>query len=86
LFVKGTKPFRILSIESTAGSFQFQVTDQSTTSHLIPVTFTAGNQAGKISETIEIKTDLGAVTTCIASATITDDSSAEEEAGAAALE
>lgn len=72
LFVKGTKPFRILSIESASGRFQFQVSEESKTSHLIPIIFTAGDQAGRFSETIEIKTDLGTVTTCLASATITD--------------
>ncbi len=74
LFVKGSKPFRIVSIECDGDCFKFQTTDQATAAHLVPVQFTAGGTPGKISQKIEIKTDLGpnAITTCMASATIAD--------------
>ena len=74
LFVKGSKPFKILSIECEGDCFKFQTTDKSTAAHLVPLTFTAGGTPGKISQKIEIKTDLGsgATTTCVASATITE--------------
>ena len=74
LFVKGSKPFKILSIKCEGDCFKFQTTDKSTAAHLVPVTFTASGTPGKISQKIEIKTDLGsgATTTCVASATITD--------------
>ena len=73
LFVKGTKPFKITSIECPGGCFQFGTTEKTMTAHLIPITFTASDTPGKISQSIEIKTDLGATTTCVASATITDE-------------
>jgi hypothetical protein len=79
LFVKGTKPFKIVSIECEGDCFKFQTSDKSTAAHMVPLTFTAGNTPGKISQKIEIKTDLGtgATTTCLASATITEPSKAE---------
>ena len=79
LFVKGSKPFKILSIECEGDCFKFQTTDKSTAAHMVPLTFTAGDTPGKISQKIEIKTDLGsgATTTCLASATITEPSESE---------
>ncbi|MGM0486204.1 MAG: DUF1573 domain-containing protein [Planctomycetota bacterium] len=72
LFVRGSKPFKITSIDCTGDSFEFTVPDTSKPAHLVPVTFTAGAESGSISEEIEIKTDLGATTRCTASATITE--------------
>lgn len=72
LVVKGKKPFRILKVECEDGCFEFKTPgDKQNPLHFIPVTFTA-DSAGKISETIKIETDLGsgAVTTCIATATV----------------
>jgi hypothetical protein len=62
LVVKGAKPFRILSITCDDKSFEFGTpTDQTPkTLHLVPVTFIAGENAGKIAKTIKIQTDLGA--------------------------
>ncbi|MHB8972560.1 MAG: DUF1573 domain-containing protein [Pirellulaceae bacterium] len=82
LFVKGTKPFKILSIECEGDCFKFQTSDKSTAAHMVPLTFTAGNTPGKLSQKIEIKTDLGAgaTTTCLASATITEPSKSENAA------
>ncbi len=74
LFVKGTKPFKITGIESPGDCFQFHTKDELTRTHLVPVTFTASDKPGKINQKIEIMTDLGATTSCMASATITDES------------
>lgn len=72
LFVRGSKPFKITSIDCIGHSFEFTVPDTSKPAHLVPVTFTAGTEPGSISADIEIKTDLGATTRCTASATITE--------------
>jgi hypothetical protein len=61
LVIKGKKPFRILSITCDDKSFTFrQQSDSSPKAlHLVPVTFTAGSDAGKITKSIRIETDLG---------------------------
>lgn len=61
LVVKAKKPFRILSIQCDDKSFQFDTKDeeQAKLVHLIPVTFLAGKDAGKVLKTIRIETDLG---------------------------
>lgn len=61
LVVKAKKPFRILSITCDDKSFQFDTSDEKTAKplHLIPVTFVAGKEAGKVLKTIRIETDLG---------------------------
>lgn len=61
--VRGTKPFRILSITSDADCFQFTPSpDDKTpkTVHVVPITFIAGKEPGKVTHTIRIETDLGA--------------------------
>ncbi len=64
LVVRGKQPFRILSIQCGDESFQFDTSDAATPKpiHLIPVTFTPRDARGKISRTIRIETDLGAMT------------------------
>jgi hypothetical protein len=64
LVVKGKKPFRILGIACDDPSFQFDTSkeDDAKELHLIPVTFSAGTDAGKIVKTIKIKTDQGEMT------------------------
>jgi len=59
LVVKGKKPFRIMSISCDDQSFQFDTSkdDASKELHLIPVTFMAGSDLGKVTKTIKIKTD-----------------------------
>lgn len=61
LVIKGKKPFRVLSISCDDKSFQFDtVADQSSKElHLIPVTFTAGSDLGKVTKSIKIETDAG---------------------------
>ena len=61
LVIKGKGPFRILSISCDNKSFAFDTSADKTakTVHLIPVTFLAGTDAGKVVKTIKIKTDQG---------------------------
>jgi len=61
LVLKGNKPFRVLNISCDDESFQFDLSqaNEPKTLHLIPVTFTAGTELGKVVKTIRIKTDHG---------------------------
>ncbi len=61
LVVKGKKPFRILSIACDGEGFRFDTSKENEAKvvHVVPVTFTAGTEPGKISKTIRIETDLG---------------------------
>jgi hypothetical protein len=61
LVIKGSRPFRILSITCDDQSFEFDTSDidNSKPLHLVPVTFMAGADAGKVTKTIRIVTDLG---------------------------
>jgi hypothetical protein len=62
--VKGKKPFKILSITCNDKSFKFDTSKESGAKelHLIPVTFLAGSDTGKVAKTIKIKTDQGEMT------------------------
>jgi hypothetical protein len=61
LVVKSKKPFRVLGVTCDDKSFQFDTSkaDEAKELHLIPVTFTAGTDAGKVVKSIKIKTDQG---------------------------
>jgi hypothetical protein len=61
LVVRAKQPFRILSVQCDGKGFEFDTSaEQSAKSlHLIPVTFVAGEEPGKILKTIRIETDLG---------------------------
>ena len=61
LVVQGKQPFRIISISCDDESFEFDTSanDEPKTLHLIPVTFVAGEDRGKVSRTIRIETDFG---------------------------
>ena len=58
LVVRGKKPFKITSIDCPE-CFQIEPSQDSKVVHLIPVVFTAGDQAGRVAETIKIHTDQG---------------------------
>lgn len=64
LVVKSKKPFKILSITCDDKSFEFSTPteDAAKPVHLIPVTFKAGDDLGKIVKTIKIQTDQGQFT------------------------
>jgi len=60
LIVRGKKPFRILSIHCDDDSFEFEAADpfgDPKRLHIIPVTFVAGQNTGKVTKTIRIETD-----------------------------
>ena len=60
LVVKGNKPFRIVGVDCDDKRFKFDTSSDSSPKalHLIPVTYVAGSEPGKVSETIRIETDL----------------------------
>ena len=64
LVVKSKKPFKILAINCDDKSFEFDTSAEQTpkTVHLIPVTFIAGSDMGKVVKTIKIETDQGKFT------------------------
>lgn len=64
LVVKSKKPFRILGVSCDDKSFHFDTSKAGTAKelHLVPVTFTAGTDAGKVVKTIKISTDQGQMT------------------------
>lgn len=72
LVVRAKEPFEILDIKCPDGSFEFQPSGGAKKLHFIPVTFHAGEKAGKVAQTIEITTDLksGGVAKCLATATV----------------
>lgn len=61
LVVKSSRPFRILSITCDDTSFEFDTASNSEAKpvHLVPVTFLAGSDEGKVTKKIRIVTDLG---------------------------
>jgi hypothetical protein len=65
LVVKSKKPFKIVSITCEDKSFEFadeKDKDSAKPVHLVPVTFMAGDDLGKIVKTIKIQTDQGQYT------------------------
>jgi len=60
LVIKGNKPFRIVSVKCDDKDFQFDTSSEKTPKqlHLIPVTYVAGKEPGKVSKSIYIETDL----------------------------
>ena len=73
LVVRAKEPFRVIKVDCEKHDcFSFQTPSESKKVHLIPVTFTAGDQPASIAQKISIQTDLGngAVASCFATATI----------------
>lgn len=61
IVVRGQKPFHITAIRGDCECLQATVPkdEEAKTLYLIPVTFTAGENAGKITQTVSIETDSG---------------------------
>ncbi|MCE9551835.1 MAG: DUF1573 domain-containing protein [Planctomycetes bacterium] len=57
LIVKGKGEFHVLRVECDDPAFKFQVNEQAKKLHLIPVTYTAGDKAGKFVKKLRIFTD-----------------------------
>ena len=73
LVVRGSKPFRIVSVKCDDKSFTFETPEaESKSLHFVPVEFKANEQTGQIESKIEIETDLGQgfSAQCMANATI----------------
>jgi hypothetical protein len=64
LVIKSKKPFKIVAINCDEKSFEFDTSAEQTpkTLHLIPVTFIAGADMGRVVKTIKIETDQGQFT------------------------
>lgn len=67
LVIRAKRPFKVVGLSSTGaanpdvGTYTFGATqDEAKAVHLVPVTFTAGKQPGKLAQHIRIETDLGA--------------------------
>jgi len=59
LVVRGKKPFKILDVKCPDKSFTIEPSKESKAVHLIPIVFTAGEDAGRIARKISIHTDQG---------------------------
>ncbi|MDA1177950.1 MAG: DUF1573 domain-containing protein [Planctomycetota bacterium] len=70
LVVRSKQPFRITDVKCGNKSFEFRPSTQSKELHLIPIKYTAGEEAGELACEIEIQTDRGpsVVGTCMATA------------------
>ncbi len=60
LVVQGQSPFHITSIHSSDPRFECPLPEEAKKVHLLPVTFTAGQEPGKVSVRIDIATDAAA--------------------------
>jgi hypothetical protein len=65
IVVRGQKPFRIVSIRGDCECLQATAPkgQEPKSLYLVPITFTAGDKAGKITQTVRIETDSGQVVT-----------------------
>ncbi len=74
LVVRANRPFRVIEVNCQHDDcFTFETPSDAKKVHLIPVTFTAGDHAESVAQTISIKTDLGggAEARCLATVTVT---------------
>lgn len=61
LVIKSNKEFHVKSITCDDTSFAFKTSNEAKQLHVIPITFTAGDEPGKITQKLKIETDLGDV-------------------------
>jgi hypothetical protein len=60
VLVRGKQPFKITSVESPSGAFEFKTDENSSPRHVVEVVFAGKDNApGPLKETIHITTDLG---------------------------
>ena len=71
LIVKGKEPFKITRVSCEDSCFEFKPSDEKKPLHIVRVVFVP-EKLGKITQNIQIETDLGSgeIAACIASATI----------------
>ncbi len=58
LVVRGTRPFRITNVDCDDDCFRFVLSDAAKPLHLVPVTFEAGANPGKVTAKVRLMTDL----------------------------
>lgn len=61
VIIKGAEPFKIVDFKASAPGIEVKLSDASKKLHIIPVTFKAMDQTGKINASLELMTDLGGV-------------------------
>ncbi len=59
LVVRGKAPFHVTGVECEHDGFQFRSNGDSKELHLVPITFTAGSEPGKVAAEVLIQTDMG---------------------------
>lgn len=59
IVVQGKRPFSIKGVKCENSNFTFTTPTAPAKMHLIPVTYTAGDKAGKVEQKVLIETDLG---------------------------
>ena len=78
ILVRSKKPFAVTKVACDGNDcLTFDQPQGQKRMHMIPVTFTAGEEPGKLAMKIQIKTDIGkgAVAQCLATASVRDGSS-----------
>jgi Protein of unknown function (DUF1573) len=61
LVIRAKRPFRITSLQAGDAKFSYKLAaDEAKPVHVVPVTFTADEQPGKIARRVRVETDLGA--------------------------
>lgn len=73
MIVRGKKPFKVTAVECDDKCFEFKIDDSAKPLHVIPVVFTAGEKSGKVSQSIQVKTDGGLTAQCLATAVVKND-------------
>jgi len=72
IVVRGTEPFRVTDVTCEGTGFKVTAPDATTDNslHMVPVTFVAAKESGRVEATIHIETSLGAVTPITAYANV----------------
>ena len=72
IIVRGTEPFRVTGVTCEGTGFKVTAPDATTEKslHMVPVTFIASKESGRVEATIHIETSLGAVTPVTAYANV----------------
>lgn len=82
IVVRAKKPFEVTDVYCEGDCLSFKSPAGAKKLHFIPVTFTAGDEAGDLAMTIHVKTDLGpgATASCQATASVRDTAVPEKSA------
>jgi hypothetical protein len=59
LVIKAKQPFKILGIQCEDPCFQAKIPTTARQMHVLPITFTAGDEQGKVAQRIRVITDMG---------------------------